>query len=398
MTCNAQEGDGEAQIGGFVSISQRWGSRRGSATAFGRLCRISQLSWGPTPTTLPALASLAPWLGRQPAGARLCRCLLRLWPLAPASCLLLLLPLSPVPELPDIALYLEALAARVVGQPIERLRIGNPFVVRTIEPAPSELAGRQVIGLRRIGKRIVFELADELFIVVHLMIAGRLRWRDVGAAIPGKVGLAAFDFPSGTIIFTEAGSKRQASIHLVRGEAALAALDPQGLEVLTADLSAFAGRLRQENHTLKRALTDPHIFSGIGNAYSDEILHAARLSPMKTVASLSDEEIARLFDATRATLEAWIARLREEAAGEFPEKVTAFRPGMAVHGRYGQPCPDCGAPVQRIVYARNEANYCSRCQTGGRLLSDRALSRLLKDDWPRTLDELEAHKNKRRQL
>jgi formamidopyrimidine-DNA glycosylase len=302
-----------------------------------------------------------------------------------------------MPELPDIALYLEALAARVVGQPIWRLRIGNPFVVRTIEPAPSELAGRQVIGLRRIGKRIVFELADDLFIVVHLMIAGRLRWRDVGAAIPGKVGLAAFDFPSGTIIFSEAGSKRQASIHLVRGEAALAALDPQGLEVLTADLSTFASRLRQENHTLKRALTDPHIFSGIGNAYSDEILHAARLSPMKTVASLTDDEIARLFDATRATLEAWIVRLREEAAGEFPEKVTAFRPGMAVHGRYGQPCPDCGAPVQRIVYARNEANYCSRCQTGGRLLSDRALSRLLKDDWPRTLDELEAHKSKRRQ-
>jgi formamidopyrimidine-DNA glycosylase len=302
-----------------------------------------------------------------------------------------------MPELPDIALYLEALAARVVGQRLERLRIGNPFVVRTIEPAPSDVAGRQVIGLRRMGKRIVFALADELFIVVHLMIAGRLRWRDAGAAIPGKVGLAAFDFPSGTVVFSEAGSKRQASIHLVRGEAALAALDPQGLEVLSADLSVFASRLRQENHTLKRALTDPRIFSGIGNAYSDEILHAARLSPMKTVASLSDEEIAQLFDATRATLAAWIARLREEAAGEFPEKVTAFRPGMAVHGRYGQPCPDCGAPVQRIVYARNEANYCSRCQTGGRLLSDRALSRLLKDDWPRTLDELEAHKSKRRQ-
>jgi formamidopyrimidine-DNA glycosylase len=233
--------------------------------------------------------------------------------------------------------------------------------------------------------------------VVHLMIAGRLRWRDAGAAIPGKVGLAAFDFPPGTVVFTEAGSKRQASIHLVRGEAALALLDPQGLEVLSADRSAFASRLRQENHTLKRAMTDPHIFSGIGNAYSDEILHAARLSPMKTVASLSDDELARLFDATRSTLEKWIARLRDEAAGEFPEKVTAFRPGMAVHGRYGQPCPDCGAPVQRIVYARNEANYCSRCQTGGRLLSDRALSRLLKDDWPRTLDELEAHKRKRQQ-
>jgi len=297
-----------------------------------------------------------------------------------------------MPELPDIALYLGALSARVAGQPLERLRIGNPFVVRTIEPAPADVSGRQVLELRRMGKRIVFVLADELFVVVHLMIAGRLRWRDRGAAIPGKVGLAAFDFPSGTVIFTEAGSKRQASIHLVHGEPALAALDPQGLEVLSADLAAFASRLRQENHTLKRALTDPHIFSGIGNAYSDEILHAARLSPMKTVASLSDEEAARLYDATRGTLQAWIVRLRQEAGGEFPEKVTAFRPGMAVHGRYGQPCPVCGAPVQRIVYARNEANYCSRCQTGGRLLSDRALSRLLKDDWPRTLDELEARK------
>jgi formamidopyrimidine-DNA glycosylase len=301
-----------------------------------------------------------------------------------------------MPELPDIALYLEALAARVVGQPILKLRIGNPFVVRTIEPPPSDVAGREVVGLRRLGKRIVFALTGEFFIIVHLMIAGRLRWRDAGAAIPGKVGLAAFDFPSGTVIFTEAGSKRQASIHIVRGEAALAALDPQGLEVLDADLPTFASRLRQENHTLKRALTDPHIFSGIGNAYSDEILHAARLSPMKTVAALSDDEVARLFTATRATLEAWIARLRLEAAGEFPEKVTAFRPGMAVHGRYGQPCPDCGSPVQRIVYTRNEANYCSRCQTGGRLLSDRALSRLLKEDWPRTLEELESRKSQRR--
>jgi formamidopyrimidine-DNA glycosylase len=302
-----------------------------------------------------------------------------------------------MPELPDIALYLEALAARVVGQPIERLRLGNPFVVRTIDPAPADLSGRQVTGLRRMGKRIVFVLECDLFIVVHLMIAGRLRWRDRGAAIPGKVGLAAFDFPNGSIIFTEAGSKRQASIHLMRGEAAVAALDPQGLEVLDADLPTFASRLTRENHTLKRALTDPHVFSGIGNAYSDEILHAARLSPMKTVASLSDEEVARLFDATRATLGAWIARLRDEAAGEFPEKVTAFRAGMAVHGRYGQPCPDCGSPVQRIVYARNEANYCSRCQTGGRLLSDRALSRLLKDDWPKTLEDLEARKSRQRQ-
>jgi formamidopyrimidine-DNA glycosylase len=301
-----------------------------------------------------------------------------------------------MPELPDITLYIEALSARVLGQPLERLRIGNPFLVRTIEPAPAELAGRTVTGLRRIGKRIVFELSGDIFVVVHLMIAGRLRWKDKGAAIPGKVGLAAFDFPQGTVIFTEQGSKRQASIHIVRGAAALEALDPRGLEVMTADRPAFAERLRRENHTLKRALTDPHIFSGIGNAYSDEILHAARLSPMKTVATMTDDEIARLFDATRSTLDTWIARLRTDAAGEFPDKVTAFHEGMAVHGRYGKPCPDCGAPVQRIVYAHNEANYCSRCQTGGRLLSDRALSRLLKDDWPRTLDELEAHKSQRK--
>jgi formamidopyrimidine-DNA glycosylase len=301
-----------------------------------------------------------------------------------------------MPELPDITLYIEALSARVLGQPLERLRIGNPFLVRTIEPAPAELAGRTVTGLRRIGKRIVFELSGDIFVVVHLMIAGRLRWKDKGAAIPGKVGLAAFDFPQGTVIFTEQGSKRQASIHIVRGAAALEALDPRGLEVMTADRPAFAERLRRENHTLKRALTDPHIFSGIGNAYSDEILHAARLSPMKTVATMTDDEIARLFDATRSTLDTWIARLRNDAAGEFPDKVTAFHEGMAVHGRYGKPCPDCGAPVQRIVYAHNEANYCSRCQTGGRLLSDRALSRLLKDDWPRTLDELEAHKSQRK--
>src|SRR5262245_10983556 len=232
-----------------------------------------------------------------------------------------------MPELPDITVYIEALSSRVVGQPLERLRIGNPFVVRTIEPEPSALAGRRVIGLRRMGKRIVFAMADDTFVVVHLMIAGRLRWKDRGAAIPGKVGLAAFDFPEGTVIFTEQGSKRQASIHIVSGEGALAALDPQGLEVLTADLPTFAERLRLENHTLKRALTDPHIFSGIGNAYSDEILHAARLSPMKTVHALSDEEIARLFEATHATLETWIARLRDEAAGNFPDRVTAFHEG-----------------------------------------------------------------------
>jgi formamidopyrimidine-DNA glycosylase len=297
-----------------------------------------------------------------------------------------------VPELPDVTIYLEALAARVLGQPLERLRIGNPFLVRTIAPSPDELSGRRIIGLRRLGKRLVFALEGGLFLVLHLMIAGRLRWRPPGTAIPGKVGLAAFDFPEGTVILTEAGSKRQASIHIVQDEEALAALDPRGLEVMEADLAAFAARLTQQNHTLKRALTDPRIFSGIGNAYSDEILHAARMSPMKTTATLTEDEIARLHATTREVLNHWIDRLREDAAGEFPEKVTAFHDGMAVHGRYGQPCPACGAPVQRIVYARNEANYCSRCQTDGRLLSDRALSRLLRDDWPKTLDELEARK------
>jgi formamidopyrimidine-DNA glycosylase len=297
-----------------------------------------------------------------------------------------------LPELPDITVYIEALTARVLGHPLERLRIGNPFLVRTIEPAPTELAGRRVERLTRVGKRIVFGMEREISLVLHLMVAGRLRWREHGAAIPGKVGLAAFDFPAGTAILTEQGSKRQASIHIVRGADAVAALDPGGLEVLDADLASFAARLTEDNHTLKRALTDPHIFSGIGNAYSDEILHAAKLSPMKMTSALTAEEIDTLHRTTRATLLDWIDRLRAEAGGEFPEKVTAFRKDMAVHGRYGQPCPVCGAPVQRIVYATNEANYCSRCQTGGRLLSDRAMSRLLKEDWPRTLDELESRK------
>jgi formamidopyrimidine-DNA glycosylase len=299
-----------------------------------------------------------------------------------------------MPELPDITAYLEALAPRVLGQPLERLRIGNPFIVRTIRPGPEDLAGHLVLRLDRIGKRIVLGFDSETFVIVHLMIAGRFRWRDRGAAIPGKVGLAAFDFPTGTLLLTEAGSRRQASIHIVQGEDALRTFDPGGLEVLQADADQFAARLTRHNHTLKRALTDPHIFSGIGNAYSDEILHAAQLSPMKLTSSLSQEEIQRLFDATRQTLVDWIARLREEARTAFPEKVTAFREGMAVHGRFGQACPVCGSSVQRIVYARNEANYCSRCQTGGRLLSDRALSRLLKDDWPRSLEELEARKER----
>jgi formamidopyrimidine-DNA glycosylase len=300
-----------------------------------------------------------------------------------------------MPELPDILAYLEALHPRVVGQRLERVRIGNPFLVRTPDPPIAAVEGRAITGLRRLGKRIVFEFETDLFVVIHLMIAGRLRWRARGVAIPGKVGLAAFDFPTGTLLFTEAGSKRQASVHVVRGEAGLAPHTRAGLEVLDADVATFAERLLAENHTLKRSLTDPHIFSGIGNAYSDEILHAARLSPMKLTSSLRDEEVRRLHEATQRTLRLWIARLREDARGEFPEKVTAFREGMAVHGRYGKPCPDCGAPVQRIVYARNESNYCAKCQTEGRLLSDRALSRLLREDWPKTLEALEERKRRR---
>ena len=297
-----------------------------------------------------------------------------------------------MPELPDVIVYLEALAPRVLGQPLERVRIGNPFIVRTIEPPPSALEGRTVTSLRRAGKRLVWGFEGDLFLVLHLMIAGRLRWRERGKAIPGKVGLAALDFPTGTLLLTEQGSKRRASIHLVQGAADLEEFNRGGLEVLDCDVASFAERLTRENHTLKRALTDPTIFSGIGNAYSDEILHAARLSPMKPTRQLSDVEIARLHAATVETLERWIARTREEVGEGFPEKVTAFREGMAVHGRYGQPCPACGAPVQRIVYASNECNYCAKCQTEGRLLSDRALSRLLRQDWPKTLEEMERRK------
>ncbi|HXW08555.1 MAG TPA: DNA-formamidopyrimidine glycosylase family protein [Vicinamibacterales bacterium] len=301
-----------------------------------------------------------------------------------------------MPELPDVTIYLEALAPRILHQPLEAVRLGNPFVVRTIEPAPAELVGRVVHGLERIGKRIVVQIEGELFLVVHLMIAGRLRWRAWGAPIPGRIGLAAFDFPAGTLLLTEAGARRQASIHILRGRAALEAIDPGGLEVLACDRGSFAAALARENHTLKRALTDPRLFSGIGNAYSDEILHAARLSPLKLTHSMTADEIERLFDATRLTLSAWIERLRAESADTFPERVTAFRAGMAAHGRYGQPCPACSAPIQRIVYARNEANYCARCQTGGRLLSDRALSRLLRQDWPSSLEEMESRKAGRR--
>jgi len=294
-----------------------------------------------------------------------------------------------MPELPDIALYLYALRPRVVGRRVEAVRLASPFLLRSIAPPLDAVRGRTIVGLMRLGKRVVFELGGELFLVFHLMIAGRFRWKAPGAPIPGKVGLLALDFEHGTLVLTEAGTKRQASLHVVAGREALAAHDPGGLEVLEADLTAFDRMLRRDNHTLKRALTDPHLFSGIGNAYSDEILHAARLSPFKQTQSLGDEEVRRLFDAVRATLTAWTRRLQEEAGDAFPEKVTAFRAGMAVHGRYRQPCPDCGAPVQRVVYAANEANYCAVCQTGGRLLADRSLSRLLREDWPRTLDELE---------
>ena len=294
-----------------------------------------------------------------------------------------------MPELPDILLYLHALAPRLVGRRVERVRLASPFLLRSIEPPLSAVEGKTIVALHRLGKRIVFELEGELFLVLHLMIAGRLRWKDAGTRVPGKVGLLAIDFQHATLILTEAGTKRQASLYVVGGREALRQHDPGGIDVLDADLEGFARALRQDNHTLKRALTDPHLFSGIGNAYSDEILHAARLSPFKQTASLSDDELRRLYDATRATLTGWIARLQRETGDEFPEKVTAFRDGMAVHGRYGQPCPDCGGPVQRIVYTANEANYCPHCQTGGRLLADRALSRLLREDWPRTLEELE---------
>ena len=286
--------------------------------------------------------------------------------------------------------YLEALQRHVVGQRLERLNLLSPFVLRSVDPPIDSINGRTITGVRRIGKRIVIEFGDDLFLVIHLMIAGRLRWRVPGQkpGIGPKLILASFQFASGTLFFTEASSKKRASIQLVRGEPALRALDPGGLEPLDATLEQFHDALTRENHTLKRSLTDPHLFSGIGNAYSDEILHAARLSPLKLTRTLSDEEFLRLYDATRATLRLWIDHLRVDVKDGFPEKVTAFRPEMAVHGRFKQPCPVCGAPVQHIVYADNECNYCAKCQTGGRLLADRSLSRLLKDDWPRSLDEL----------
>ena len=294
-----------------------------------------------------------------------------------------------MPELPDVSVYIESLAPRIVGERLERVRLASPFLLRTVEPPLAELFGRRVHALRRLGKRIVIELDGDLFLVIHLMIAGRLRWRPSGTKVPGKLGLAAFDFSSGTLLLTEASSRKRAALHVVRGEAALAALDPGGLEPLDADLASFRAAVLRERHTLKRTLTDPRILSGIGNAYSDEILHAARLSPVKLTQQLSDEEMTRLHAAIRSTLLEFTARIRSEVGDGFPEKVTAFRDDMAVHGRYGHPCPVCGTPVQRIVHAENETNYCPTCQTGGKLLADRALSRLLRADWPRTLEELE---------
>jgi formamidopyrimidine-DNA glycosylase len=295
-----------------------------------------------------------------------------------------------VPELPDVTVYIERLTPLVLAQPLVTARLPSPFVLRTVDPPIREVEGKTVTGIRRLGKRIVLALEGELFIVIHLMIAGRLRWRGPGRTLKGKMVLAEFSFPDGTLYLTEAGSKRRASIHVVRGEAALTAFERGGLEVLGASLAEFSQRLRSENHTLKRSLTDPRLMSGIGNAYSDEILHRAKLSPLMLSSRIDDEQVARLFEAMRSTLIEWTDRLRAEAGSSFPEKVTAFHDEMAVHGRFRKPCPVCGAPVQRIRYAENETNYCARCQTGGRVLADRSLSRLLKDDWPRNIDEWEA--------
>jgi formamidopyrimidine-DNA glycosylase len=303
-----------------------------------------------------------------------------------------------MPELPDVTVYVEALEKRIGGARFEALLLGSPFLLRSTSPEPGELAGKTVTGVRRMGKRIVIALEGELFIVIHLMIAGRLHWKE-GASRPKlqrKRGLARFDFSSGSLTLTEAGSKRRASLHLVRSEASLARLDPGGLEVLGSNLESFRRALLLENHTLKRSLTDPHLFSGIGNAYSDEILHRAQLSPVVWTSRLTEAEVERLHRAVREVLIEWTEELRRESRDDFPEKVTAFRPKMAVHGRYGKPCPACGGPVQRIVYAENETNYCPACQSGGKLLADRALSRLLKEDWPRSLEELEEMKAERR--
>jgi formamidopyrimidine-DNA glycosylase len=297
-----------------------------------------------------------------------------------------------VPELPDILGYLTALEPRVVGKRLESVRLASPFLLRSVAPPLRDAEGREVVGLRRIGKRIVFVLEGGLFLVLHLMVSGRLHWRKPGAKVGGRGALAAFDFSDGALVLSEASTKKRASLHLLQGEAALAELDRGGIEVLGAGLPRFRDVLTRENHTAKRALTDPRLFSGIGNAYSDEILHRARMSPARLTQRMSEEEIARLHAAVEAVLGEWVARLSAEAGRAFPENVTAFREGMAVHGRYGKPCPACGSPVQRIVYAENESNYCATCQTGGKLLADRALSQLLRGDWPKTLEELEDRK------
>jgi formamidopyrimidine-DNA glycosylase len=299
-----------------------------------------------------------------------------------------------MPELPDIAAYIGALETRIVAQPIERVRLASPFLLRTVQPPVTNVEGRVVREIRRIGKRIAFGVEGDLWLVLHLMIAGRLHWRSAGAKLAGRQSLAAFDFPNGSLVLTEAGTKHRASLHLVTGEEGLRSLDPGGLDILNSDLGSFESALKAENRTLKRALTDPRIVSGIGNAYSDEILHAARLSPITLTHKLQPPEWERLFSATRHTLKTWIQRLRAEAEAGFPEKVTAFRKGMEVHGRYGKPCSRCGEQIQRIRYADHETNYCARCQTGGKVLADRSLSRLLRSDWPRTLEELEALKRR----
>jgi formamidopyrimidine-DNA glycosylase len=301
-----------------------------------------------------------------------------------------------LPELPDIELYLHALQSRIAGRRLDRIRLASPFLVRSFDPPIDQANSRRIVALRRLGKRLVWQLEGDLFLVIHLMIAGRLRWLDRGAKIPGKVGLAAFDFEHGSLILTEAGSKRRASLYLVRGEKALASHDPGGLEPLTASAKAFGEALTHENHTLKRALTDPHLLSGIGNAYSDEILHAAKMSPMLLTSKLTAEQIESLHAHTIGILTKWRDELIAETGEKFPEKVTAFREGMAAHGRYGKPCPVCGTAIQRIQYATNEANYCPTCQTNGKLLADRGLSRLLKDDWPKSLEELERFKADRK--
>jgi len=301
-----------------------------------------------------------------------------------------------MPELPDVTVYIEAITERVLNQTIQKIRITSPFLVRSFDPPIREAEGKKVLRLRRLGKHIVFELEDDLFLVVHLMIAGRFHWKPPNAKIARKYGLAAFDFRTGTLSLTEAGTKKRASLYLVRGADGLQVLDPQGLEIFDADLTAFRNALTRENHTLKRALTDPHLFSGIGNAYSDEILHRARLSPVQLTRRLKDSEIETLYNAVREILTEWIERLRRERGKGFPEHVTAFRKEMAVHGKYRKPCPVCGSPVQRIVHAENETNYCAKCQTGGKLLADRSLSRLLKEDWPRSSEELEEMKDQRR--